>query len=57
MPVKKLRICQRCDGRIRWAPCGIACRVGDDWVDNLQRGAGEMLSAPRELRVVSGGAA
>lgn len=52
MPLKHLRVCVHCD-KVRWAPCGVACRVpfeGDpkSWLDNLQHGAGEMLRGPVE---------
>jgi hypothetical protein len=48
MPLAQLRICEPCGGRIRWAPCSIACRVPDggqrdSWVENLQDGAGTIL--------------
>ncbi|AIM41043.1 hypothetical protein PBI_SQUIRTY_96 [Mycobacterium phage Squirty] len=44
MPLKHLRICDTCD-RVRFAPCGKACRVPNDidpdsWRINLQDGAG-----------------
>ncbi len=47
MPLKHLRVCSHCGDRVRWAPCGLACRVpfeGDprSWLPNLQAGAGTM---------------
>jgi len=52
MPIKHLRICERCD-RVRFAGCSIACRVPSDtdpsnWLLNVQEGAGEMR-APEEI--------
>lgn len=45
MPLAQLRICP-C-GRLRWAPCSLACRVPDEgqrdsWTTNLQHGAGTL---------------
>lgn len=45
MPVAHLRVCDHCEGRVRWAPCSTVCRVGADtdptsWRDNLQADAG-----------------
>lgn len=46
MPLKHLRICTHC-ARIRFAGCGLACRVPidsdkDSWLPNLQEGAGQL---------------
>lgn len=45
MPLKHLRVCEHCNGAIRWAPCSIGCQVPpdhnrDSWRENLQPGAG-----------------
>lgn len=54
MPLKHLRICKRCDDKIRWAPCGIACAVPHEsdpasWLLNQQDGAGEGTFKPGTL--------
>jgi len=51
MPLKQLRVCEPCNDRIHWAPCGKTCHLPveitdrSDWRDNLQHAAGEMLKA------------
>lgn len=53
MALKHLRVCAPCGDQVRFAPCGIACRVPLDtdrhsWRDNLQDGAGT-LTFPRHV--------
>ncbi|CAN5143870.1 hypothetical protein BH11ACT6_BH11ACT6_34580 [soil metagenome] len=49
MPLKHLRVCERCN-KIRFAGCSTACGVPNDtdprsWRDNLQDGAGTFPKA------------
>lgn len=46
MPLKWLRVCEKCD-QIRYSGCSTVCRVGADtdpanWRINLQEGAGTL---------------
>lgn len=47
MALKHLRVCKPCGDRVRFAACGIACRLPLDsdrnsWLDNIQDGAGTL---------------